>query len=466
MARARYALRSAERFKDRATHAMKLFPAWMNRDLGLLLTGRALRSLVQGYLAILVPIYVAKLGFDALHVGYLFTASAVASAALAAAVGFLSDRFGRRNLLIVISLMSVAAGVMFAKATSFAMLAVGAALGTVGRTGPAGAGGSVGPYFPAEQALIAEHSSDAARTTVFGALAFVGVVAGAAGALMAASPHAISALLAIPLLDAYRALFWTAAAAGVAMALVTFPISEHPRETVPCEPARAAHRSEPAPADNRAGRKVLGLSRRSWWFVLRFGAINGTNGFAVGMLGPFVVYWFYRRFGASASEIAGLFFVINLAAGLPNLMVGRISRQAGTLNTIVVARAVSSAFLLATVLMPTYLMAAFMYAVRSVVGALWVPARQSYLMAMVDRSERATAAGLTNLPLQVTSLVSPPVAGFLMQEVAPGLPIALAAILQGLTAAMYYGFFRGLNPPEEQATAGGPSGEGEKRRAE
>ncbi len=438
-------------------NAMKLSPAWMNRDLGLLLTGRTLRSLVQSYLAILVPIYVAKLGFDALHVGYLFTASAVASAALAAVVGLLSDRFGRRNLLIVISLMSAAAGVLFASANGFAMLALAAALGTVGRTGPAGAGGSVGPYFPAEQALIAEHSSDAARTTVFGALAFVGVVAGAVGSLMAASPHAISAIFATPLLDGYRALFWTAAVAGVAMALVTVPISERPRETAARESARAAYRNDPAPA-NPAGRKVLGLSRSSWWFVVRFGVINGTNGFAIGMLGPFVVYWFYRQFGASASQIASLFFIINLAAGIPNLMVGRISREAGTLNTIVVARAISSTFLLAMVAMPTYFMAALMYALRSVIGALWVPARQSYLMGMVDRSERATAAGLTNLPLQVTSLVSPPIAGVLMQEIALGLPIALAAILQALTAAMYYGFFHGVRPPEEEAPTRGMAG--------
>ncbi len=436
---------------------MKLSPQWMNRDLGLLLAGRALRSLAQNYLAILVPIYVAKIGFDALHVGYLFTASAIASALLAAAVGFLSDRFGRRNLLIAISLMSAVAGALFASATSFAMLALAAALGTVGRTGPAGAGGSVGPYFPAEQALVAEHSADAARTTVFGALAFVGVIAGALGSLLAASPQIVASLFKVPVLDGYRALFWAAAATGVAMALLTIPIGERPRETTTSRHAGVAQGNNPASAD-APERKMLGLSRQSWWFVLRFGAINGTNGFAVGMLGPFVVYWFYRRFGASASEIASLFFIINLAAGIPNLMVGRISRQAGTLNTIVVARAVSSAFLLAMVLMPTYIMAGLMYALRSVVGALWVPARQSYLMGIVDRSERATAAGLTNLPLQVTSLASPPVAGILMQEIALGLPIALAAILQALTAAMYYGFFHGVRPPEEEAPTRGMAG--------
>lgn len=424
---------------------MKLLPGWMNRDVTLLFAGRAIRSLVQSYLAILVPIYVAKIGFDALHVGYLFTASAVASVALAATVGFLSDSFGRRNLLIVISLMSAAAGVLLATATGFAMLALAAALGTVGRTGPAGSGGSVGPYFPAEQALVAEHATDAARTSVFGGLAFVGVIAAAVGSLLAASPAVLSSLLGVAIIDGYRALFWTAGAAGVAMALVTIPISERPRNR-----PRVDTPAERVSTD-ASERRMLGLSRRSWWFVLRFGAINGTNGFAVGMLGPFVVYWFYSQFSASASEIAGLFFIINLATGIPNLMAGRISRRAGTLRTIVVARAISSAFLFAMVFMPTYFMAALMYALRSIFGALWIPVRQSYLMGMVDRSERATAAGLSNVPLQLTSLISPPAAGALMQEVALGLPIALAAVLQALTAAMYFGFFRGTRLPEEES---------------
>lgn len=163
-------------------------PRWLNRDLLLLFSGRGLRSLAQGYLAVIVPLYLAQLGFDAVHLGILFTASAVASAVLAAAVGFLSDRFGRKTFLILISLLMAGGGLVFALSGNFLVLVLAGALGTIGRGGGAGSGGAWGPYYPAEQALIAEHADNTHRTTIFGALSFVGVLTGAVGSLLAYLP--------------------------------------------------------------------------------------------------------------------------------------------------------------------------------------------------------------------------------------------------------------------------------------
>ncbi len=431
-------------------------PGWLNRDLTLLFAGRALRSLTQSCLTIAVPIFVARLGFGALDLGYLLMAAAIASAALAAAVGFLSDRFGRRNLLVAMSLLTTAAGIAFALAHSFALLMLAAAMGTVGRTGPAGAGASVGPYYPAEQALVAEHSSAEARTAAFGAMAFVGVIAGAFGSLLAALPTLAHAHFGISIPGGFRLVFWVIAILGVAMAAVTVPVREGAHAPA-VQPATRGGAGDPP--SSAASERRLGLSPQSWWFVVRFAGINGVNGLAVGMLGPFVVYWFYRRFAVSAAQLGQLFFVINLAAGLPNLLVGRISRRLGAVSTVVWARAISAVFLLLTVLMPTFAGAAVMYTLRAVSGALWIPVRQSYLMGLIEPRERATAAGLTNVPLQVTSLVSPYFAGLLMATMWLASPIVLAAILQAATAAMYWGFFHSIPAPEEggaRVRVGGP----------
>jgi MFS family permease len=428
-------------------------PRWFNRDLALLFAGRALRSLTQSCLIIVVPIFVASLGFGAIDLGYLFTAAALASAALAAAVGFLSDRFGRRNLLVAMSLMTAAAGIAFAVAHSFALLIVAAALGTVGRTGPAGAGAGVGPYYPAEQALVAEHSSHENRTSAFGAMAFVGVIAGAIGSLLAMVPTIAHQSFGLSVVGGFRAVFWIIAAFGVVMAAVSVPIREASQTSGAGARSRTANETI-ASTSTPEGKRTLGLSRGSWWFVLRFAAINGVNGLAVGMLGPFVVYWFYRRFLVSAAQVGQLFFVINIVAGIPNLFVARISRRVGAVSTMVWARAVSAIFLALMVLMPTFLAAACMYTIRAVIGVLWIPVRQSYLMGLIEPRERATAAGLTNVPLQITSLVSPYFAGLMMATVWLGAPIALAAILQESTAGMYWGFFHGIPAPEETRTAG------------
>ena len=93
-------------------------PSWLNRNLVCLFAGRGLRSTSQAYLVIVVPLYLAALGYNATHIGLMFAIVAVASAAMAALTGIMSDRFGRKAMLIVISLMTAAGGAVFAFSTT------------------------------------------------------------------------------------------------------------------------------------------------------------------------------------------------------------------------------------------------------------------------------------------------------------------------------------------------------------
>lgn len=422
------------------------WPLWLNRDLALLFTGRGLRSLAQGYLAIIVPLYLARLGFDGVHLGIVFSASALASALLAAGVGLLSDRFGRKTFLILISLMMAGGGLVFALSHNFIVLVIAGALGTIGRGGGAGSGGGWGPYYPAEQALIAEHTSDRLRTTIFGALSFVGVLAGALGSLVAAAPLVPNSRLAD-----YRVLFFLTIAIGVAMALVVIPV----RERGGARPAPGNVSPSPRPPQapipaQSAQRKMLGISAFSWNYLWRFMVTNLTNGLAVGMLGPILVYWFYRRYGVGSAEIGTLFFLINLAAALPYLLAGRLARRLGAVNTIVFTRGVSVVLLFLMAVMPTYALAGAIYLVRMCFNTLSIPVRQSYVMGVIPREERASAAGLSNLPSQAAAAIGPTFAGYLIQQVAVDLPLELAALFQGLNAVLYYFFFRHIRPPEER----------------
>lgn len=266
-------------------------------------------------------LYIALLGYDALHLGILFTAASIASVILTALTGFLSDRFGRKTFLILISLLTVGGGLGFAISTNFAVLVLAAAIGTIGRGGGAGTGGNWGPFYPAEQALIAEHSSDFHRTTIFGALSFVGVVAGAVGSLFAWLPRLLSATSGVSELSGYRLLFALTAIVGVAMAAAVVPVHESHSFVRPTQPGGMTTRPS-----------WLGLSPASWRMVWRFMVANLIQGFGIGLLGPIIVYWFYRVYGAGAGSLADLFFLINLAAALPYLMAGRLAFRVGSVR--------------------------------------------------------------------------------------------------------------------------------------
>ncbi len=436
---------------------------WLNRDLSWLFVLRILRSFAQGFLGIITPLYIAMLGYNAIDLGVLFAAAAVSSALLSSATGILADRFGRKTFLILISLLMGAGGVMFGLTRSFAVLVAAAAVGSIGRGG-ALAGAAWGPFYPAAQALIAEQTNDFRRTTVFGALAFVGVTAAAIGSLMAALPHLLQHLFGLPVLDGYRVLFLLIGPFSLAMALVVIPVREGPHSrparsgsTDEDASVRSAASSSPVEPELVTARKLpFGLSARSWRLIWRFMVTNATNGMAIGMLGPFVVYWFYRRFGVTSIELAELFFVLNLVCAIPYLMAGRIARLFGSVRSIVISRTIATAMLIGVVMMPTFLLAAALYTLRMVFNVLSIPVRQSYLMGVIEPSERASAAGLAAFPSQVTSAIGPYFAGYFMENFAIGLPLEVAAGMQALNTLLYWVFFRNIRPPEEvEPVAGG-----------
>lgn len=415
-------------------------PTWLNRDLNLLFAGRGIRSLTQGYLAIIVPLYLAELHYSAVQLGLIFTAASAASAILAASIGVLADRYGRKLFLVILALLTAAGGVAFAASGAFWVLLVAGALSTIGRGGGAGSGGAWGPYYAAEQALLAEHSDDQSRTAVFGAISFVGVLAGAFGSLVAGLPSLLRSTAGATEITGDRILFLVTVLFGVAMAVVILPVRET-RE----EPKQA-----PAPSAEPTSRRHL--QPATVRMILKFMATNTANGMGYGLLGPILVYWFYRRYGVGSGGLAELFFVINLATAPSYLFAARIARRLGAVNAVSITRAVSVAILAVLPLMPTFFLAAVVYTLRMVTSTLSNPIRQSYLMGVIAREDRATAAGLSNLPSQVCASFGPTVAGYMIQDFTLNLPIEVATFFQALNVVLYYGFFRHIRPPEEAET--------------
>lgn len=410
-------------------------PHWLTRDIALLLGGRSLRSVSQGFLTVLVPVYLARSGYSAARLGVVFTTGAGGSIVLTAIVGLAGDRVGRKPLLVLLGLFSAIAAGAFALTSSFSILLIAAALGTIGRGGGAGSSGAFGPYYPAEQPLFAGKVADHERTHVFGVLAVVGVLAGALGSLMAAIPGVLHRALATNELAADRAMFGVAAIIGVAMAMIVVPVREAP----------------PPRREGRGLRLHATTSRVLWRFMIT----NATNGLAVGMLGPVLVYWFHVRFGATAAELGTLYFLANLVAAPSNLMAARVARRLGTVRAVVTLRAIAVLLMAVMAVAPTFLLAGLLFLLRTQVNTMSNPMRQSFLMGIVEPADRSTAAGLSNLPLQMLSSAGPTIAGQVMQSVWVSLPLELAAGLQAVNAILYYAFFHGMRLPEERVAADG-----------
>ena len=395
-----------------------------------LFTGRFLRSLTQGYLAIVVPLYLLALGYSAGSIGLLIAVGAGSSAVLTLAVGVLADRIGRKPVLVGFGALTAAAGVVFALHPNFAVLMVAGALGTIGQGGGAGSGGAYGPYFVAEQALTAELAGDARRTSIFARLSLVGAVGGVVGAGVAAIPDLLRAR-GLTGASAFVPLFWLTAAIGVALALVILPLHE-----------RSATHARTRPR--------VALSPLSWSLIRRFMLVNATNGLAIGFLGPILILWFHERYGVGAGPLAVLYMAINLLSILSYLGVTRVVRVfGGAVRTVVAMRVLSCIVLALIPLAPTFAIAGIAYAVRMLFNIVTLPVRQSYAMGVIAPAERSRASALSNFPARVTSMAGPVTTGALIEYAWIGLPLELASALQLLNAALYWLYFRNTPPPEE-----------------
>jgi MFS family permease len=411
-------------------------PAPAARNLPWLFAGRALRSFATAFLTVVFPLYLARSGYGSAAVGLTLSLAGVVTMGLVLAVGLAADRVGRRRLLLVLGLLTALGALLLAVAPLSLPLAVLASgLGGVGRGGGAGSGGAWGPVFPAEQPLLAEAAPRRNPTRAFGQMSFVGVMAGAAGSLVAGLPTLLHAR-GVGLLEGYHLLFGLGALLGLGMAAVTWPIREERSQ-----PAAAA----PATPPPLSVRQLIG----------RLTLTNGLNGFAIGFMGPMLTYWLYRRFGVDAAQIGLLYTVVNLVTALPYLGSARLAQRLGAVRKVVVTRLAAAAGLALMPFMPSFGWVAVLYTLRMGLNSLGMPARQSFTMSVADPRYRSRVAALGSLPSQVTSLVSPAVGGEVMQTWLD-FPLVGAAAFMAANAVTYYLAFRGVAVPGEAGTALGP----------
>ncbi len=384
--------------------------------------GRALAGVV-------VPIYLAERGFSAFALAGYVLAVALVSAVLSTLIGTTADALGRRVFLIVLPLVTAGAALAFAFGRDPVLLVVAGALGSFGRGAGAGAG-AIGPYQPAESAYVTDEVAPARRNAVFGRLASASALGATVGSLLAlTAPH--HAHGTVP--SDFRVAFVLIAAVSALAGLVALGLGERPRTPT-------HHRARPR------------FPHRSRWLLYRLWVTNTLNGAAVGMFGPFVTYWLYRRYDAGPATVGLLYAVINVVTIASTLSAAGLARRWGLVRTVSVVRIAQSVLLVPMVLAPSLWWAGAVYLVRMVIQRIGLPLRQSYALALADPDERASVAALSNLPSQVAMSVSPLLTGYLFDEVSLSLPFEIAAALQLANATTFWALFRD-HPPEEERAA-------------
>lgn len=389
-------------------------------NLLLLYVARALRGFGDGFAVIVLPVYLAAIGFDAAKIGLVATAALLGTAVLTLAVGLIAPRRDLRNLLIAGAVLMVGTGLAF---PAFEQIGFVLAVAFFGTLNPSS--GDIGVLIPIEHAALAQGAADHERTRVFARYSLVGALSMAAGALAAAIPDLLTG---IGELSALRAMFYGYAVLGAASAVIYHYL---PRGNF--EQSSAA--------------VPLNVSRG---VVYKLAALFSLDAFAGGFIvQSLLAVWLFERFEMSLAAASLFFFWSSVFSAFSYPVAAKIAQRIGLVNTMVFTHVPSSVFLILAAVSPNLTAALILLLLRSALSQMDVPTRSSYVMAVVTPPERPAAASVTAVPRSLASALSPALAGILLSGPFLGAPLIICGTLKILYDAGLLFMFRHIKPPEE-----------------
>ena len=247
----------------------------LHHDAKLLMVSRGIRAFAFSYLNVVFAIYLDRLGYSTVTVGVIFSVAYISSALLTAVWGYLSDRFGRRTILMVLALLTIVSNAILIFFSSLFFILLAVIIANVGSGGSGGGGSGSGPFNPVEEALLAEKCTPETRNSVFSVNSFVGSVMGSLGALGSGLPQYLQESWGWAAVSSYKPLFLLTIIFSIILFWVYRSITE---QHVP--------------------RKVQKkISKQTGVFVTKMSILGMIDNFGAGMAGALVSYWFFLRYG-------------------------------------------------------------------------------------------------------------------------------------------------------------------------
>jgi MFS family permease len=402
----------------------------LQRDVLVLMASRGIRAFAFSYLGVVFAIYLSQLGYSTVTIGLVISTASASGAVLTALWGFLSDRFGRKKILMLLAALTMVSNLIYVFFSHLVFILSAVIIANVGAGGSGGGGAGGGPFSPVEQALLAEKCTAENRNRIFSTNAFVGSLMGSLGALVSGLPQDLQENWGWQPVASYKPLFALTILFSIVLIFAYSTINEHhvPRKREKTNPRRTA----------RSG------------FVTKIALLGMVDNLGAGLVGPLISYWFFRRFGVELKSLGFMFFLSYFFAALSFLAAPVLARQMGVVKTMAFSHGLASLIYLFLPLAPSFSIAAAMTVVRSFLAYMDNPLRSSFIMGIVRPEDRGSAAGITTLSRHVPVAVSPTLSAYLMQSFSLNVPIFIGGFLQLLHDCVFYFLFRNVKPPEEE----------------
>lgn len=401
-----------------------------DRNGWLVIIGKAARTFGFGMLSIGIGLHLAAIGLDAATTGIILGCALLGTMILTLLIAVFGDRVGRRNFLIIGSALMMGGAIMPLVADAPLLMALIAATGAVSATASESSG-----LVSADQAILPQTVPMERRTEAFSFYSLVAYVASAAGSAAIALLVGIALFFGASEETQYVGVFLAYATAGFISAVAAFGLDRN---------------AEVAPAERIEGFGIV----KSRGVVAEITALFSWDAFATGLiLNGFLAYWFKTAHGLGAGEIAALYAITSIISAFSFPTAARLGIRFGLVWTMVWTNFPANVMLIALALVPpgpvgTPIVVG-LFVIRSFLAAMDQPIRQSYVMAVVDPSERTATAGVTSLVRSGAQTLGPFIAGTLLLPLGVAVPLAVSGILKVGYNAVLWHRFKDRPAPEE-----------------
>jgi MFS family permease len=460
--------------------------AWLSDDGRLILAARIIRTFGYGFLSVILSIYLALIGFNGVQVGLILSTSLINGILFNVIASYYADKLGRRNLLIIYSLLMFSSGIIFFVTDNYIALIVAAFVGTINVTGS-----ETSAFLSIEQAILPRTIKDIKkRNMLFAFYNLAGTLAMSAGILLSGLPNVVQQYVhGLSLAESMKILFLIYSLLGLASILIYLRLSKdiEVTSTYSRSPINdTGHEYWKSPNDkgnnsnsnnngegqklpqNNKPRKQLDstfkvsfslssiLSPKSKRIVTKLSALFAIDSFAGGfVIQSIVSLWFYARFGADLSTISYILSISGVVTAFSFMAAARIADRIGLINTMVFTHLPANVLIILVAFAPTLPIAAILYLIRMALSQMDVPTRQSYIVSVVKDEERTAATGITNISRNISQALSPSLAGYIIQSLSLFFaPFLIGGVLKVIYDIVLYFSFRNIKPQQEEEDGG------------
>jgi MFS family permease len=388
------------------------------RSVLLMIITLSVNSLAISYLLIYISAYLPEVGVPAPTIGLLLGVEGLAMAIMAIPFGMLSDRKGRKRLLIIGSFGPAPMFFAFALTTDAVVMATAAALGGIFE----------GIYLATVNALIADQTTLKNRDTAF-TLSFI--LGGTGGTLGTALPFFIpelSGLLGVESAALHTDLLYLFGFVSLLIPVALYAILRGVQETI-----------------RPAGVPWRGKSIR---VLLKFSGINSIIGLGAGFIIPLIPTWLFLKFAVLDTYSGPILAIATTTIGLGAAFSPMLARKVGSVRAVVLTQGLSLAFMLALAFVGDFATAAVIYVIRTGLMNMSAPLLDSYLMGIVDSDQRGFASSLNSVIWRIPNSVTTIAGGIILASGNFELPFLLAGAFYVMGISLFFTVFKNVKPQQ------------------